>query len=180
MGVHGPAHRPAHLRPPRALRLRIEPDHPCLDHHPPSQKAARGISLPSTVPALPSQRGNDLRAPAARVEPARPSSFPAAARSRSRAYPSRIATCLADCDLDLLEERLAARIDPRTTIAGPARSDSEIFALIPCHDETISNEIDSYKTCRASIASNRVTAHDGKQTAALPIDAHCERHRCED
>ena len=40
--------------------------------------------------------------------------------------------------------------------------------------------IDSYKTCRASIASNRVTAHDGKQTAALPIDAHCERHRCED
>jgi hypothetical protein len=91
--------------------LRIEPDHPCLDHHSPGPEAACGISLPPSVPALPGKRGNDLRAPAARVEAARPSSFPAAARSRSRGYPPGIATRLADCDLDLLEERLRPRID---------------------------------------------------------------------
>ena len=79
MGVHGPAHRPAHLRTSRAPPLRIEPDHPGLDDDPPRSKAARGISLPATVPTLPRKRGNDLRTSAARVEPARPASFPAAA-----------------------------------------------------------------------------------------------------
>jgi hypothetical protein len=117
MGIDGPAHRPAHLRPPCATALRIEPDHPCFDHHSPGPEATCGISLPPAVRTLPSKRGNDLRASAARVEPARPSSFPAAARSRSRAYPLRIATCLADCDLDLLEERLRSRIDACSTVA---------------------------------------------------------------
>ena len=87
MGIDGPAHCPAHLRPPCAPPLRIEPDHPCLDHHSPRPEAACGISLPPAFLALPSKRGHDLRTPAARVEPTRPSSFPAAARSRSRAYP---------------------------------------------------------------------------------------------
>src|ERR1700744_259197 len=105
MGIDGPAHRPAHLRPSCATPLRIEPNNPCFDHHAPGPEAACGISLPPTVAALPSKRGNDLHAPATRVEPARPSSFPAAARSRSRAYPLGIAARLADRDLDLLEER---------------------------------------------------------------------------
>jgi hypothetical protein len=117
MGIDGPAHRPAHLRPPCAPRLRIEPDYPRLDHHSPRSEAASGISLPSAVRALPRERDHDFRAPATRVEPARPSSFPAAARPRSRAYPLRIATCLADCDLDLLEERLRSRIDACATVA---------------------------------------------------------------
>ena len=158
MGVHGPAHRRAHLRTPRALPLRIEPDHPCLDHDPPRAEAACGISLPPTAPTLPRKRGNDLRAPAARVEPARPSSFPAAARSRSRTYAAGIATRLADCDLDLLEERLRPRIDACSTTAGPPRPDPKIFALISCHDETIGIATSPYKSCRASIASNRVNA----------------------
>jgi hypothetical protein len=116
MGVHGPAHRSPHLRTSRAPLLRIEPDHPGLDHHSPRPEAACGISLPPTLRARPSERGNDFRAPAARVEPARPS-FPAAGRSRSRTHPLRIATCLADCDLDLLEERLRPRIDACSTVA---------------------------------------------------------------
>ena len=180
MGIDGPAHRPAHLRTPCAPRLRIEPDHPRLDHHPPRPEAACGISLPPTVPALPSKRGNDLRAPATRVEPACPSSFPAAARSRSRAYPSRIAARLADRDLDLLEERLRPRIDRGSTVARPTRSDPEILTLIPCHDATIDIGKSRHKSCRASIASNRINAHDGEQIAGLLLDAHCERHRSED
>ena len=104
MGIHGPAHRPPHLRTPRTLTLRIEPDHPGLDHHSPRPEAACGISLPPTVRALRSKRSHDLRTAAPRVEAARPSSFPAAPRSRSRSYPPRIAARLADRDLDLLEE----------------------------------------------------------------------------
>ena len=117
MGIDGPAHRPAHLRTPCATPLRIEPDYPGFDNDPPRSKPACGISLPPTVPALPSKRRNDLRAPAAGVEPARHSSFPAAARSRSKTHPPRIAARLADRDLDLLEERLRPRIDARSTIA---------------------------------------------------------------
>jgi len=160
--------------------LRIEPDHPCLDHHSPGPEAACGISLPPTVPALPSKRGNDPRAAAARVEPARPSSFLAAARSRSRAYPPRIATRLADCDLNLLEERLAARIDPRATAARPTRSDPEILTVIACHDATIDIGKSRRKSGRALIASNRINAHDSEQTAWLLLDAHCGRRLSQD
>ena len=137
MGVPGPAHRPAHLRAACAPRLRIEPHHPRLDHHSPRPEAACGISLPITVRARPSERGNDLRAPAARVEPTRPSSFPAAARSRSRAYPPGIAACLADRDLDLLEERLRSRVNPRSATARSTRPDFKFFAFVTCHDATI-------------------------------------------
>jgi hypothetical protein len=160
--------------------LRIEPDHPCFDHHPPRAEAACGISLPPTVPTLPSKRGNDFRAAAARVEPARPSSFPAAARSSSGAYPSRIATRLADCDLDLLEERLRPRIDPRSAAARSARPDPKIFALITCHDATIDIGKRRHKSNRTSIASNRIIAHDSEQTAWLFLGAHCERHLSQD
>jgi hypothetical protein len=180
MGIDGPAHRPAHLRPPCAPRLRIKPDHPCLDHHPPRPEAACGISLPPTLPALPSKRGNDLRAAAARVEPARPSFFPAAARSHSRAYPARITTCLADRDLDLLEERLRPRIDTRSTVSGPARSDPEILTVITCHDATIDIGTRQHKHCRTSIASHRINAHDRKRIAGLHLRAHCERHLSQD
>src|SRR5215813_10537151 len=69
MGIDGPAHRPAHLRPAYATPLRIEPDHPGLDHHSPRPEAACGISLPPTVRALASKRGPDLRAPATCVKP---------------------------------------------------------------------------------------------------------------
>lgn len=179
MGIDGPAHCPPHLRRPCAPPLRIEPDHPCLDHHPPRPEAACGISLPPTVPALPSERGNDFRAAAARVEPARPSSFPAAARSRSRAYPPGIAARLADCDLNLLEERLGPRIDPRSTVAGPARSDPEILTVIACHDATIDIGKSRHKSCRALIASSRASSHDREEIAGLIFDAHCERHRFE-
>src|SRR5271168_2829196 len=134
MGIDGPAHRPAHLRTPCATPLRIEPDHPGLDNDPPRSKPACGIFLPPTVPALPSKRRNDLRTPTAGVEPARPSSFPGAVRSRSRTYSPRIAARLANRDLDLLEERLRPRIDTWSTVSGPARSDLEILTLITCHD----------------------------------------------
>src|SRR5271156_1135911 len=162
MGVDCPAHCPAHLRRPRALRLRIEPDDPCFDHYSPRPEAACGISLPRTLPALPSERSNDLRAPAARVEPARGSSCPAVARSRSRAYPPRIAARLANCDLDLLEERPRPRIDTCSTVAGPARSDPEILTVIACHDATFDIGKSRHKSCKASIASNRINAHDSK------------------
>jgi hypothetical protein len=165
MGVHGPAHGSALLRAACAPPLRIEADDPCLDHNPPGAEAACGISLPPTVRALPSKRGNDLRAPAARVEPAGPSSFPAAVRSRSRAYPPRIAARLADRDLDLLEERLRPRIDTCSTVAGPARSDPEILIVIACHDATIDIEKSRHKSCRVLIALNRINAHDSVQTA---------------
>jgi hypothetical protein len=95
---------------------------------------------------LPSERGDDFRAPAAHVEPARPSSFPAAAWSRSRAYPPRIAARLADRDLDLLEERLRPRFDPRPTAARSTRSDPEILTLITCHDATIDIGKSRYKS----------------------------------
>jgi len=180
MGIDGPAHRPAHLRAPCAMPLRIEPDHPCFDHHSPGPEAARRIALPPTVPALPSKRGHDLRTSATRVEPTRPSSFPAAARSRSRAYPPRIATRLADRDLNLLEERLRPRIDACSTTAGLARSDSKILTIIACHDATIGLEKSQHKSFRASIASNRTSAHDGEEIAGLLLDAHCERHRSQD
>ena len=152
MGVHGPAHCPAHLRRPCAPPLRIEPDHPCFDHHSPRPEAACRISLPPTLPARPSERGNDFRAPAARVEPARPSSFPATARSRSRVYPPRIAARLADRDLNLLEERLRPRIDTCSTVSGPARSNPEILTVITCHDATIDIGKSRHKRCRTSIA----------------------------
>jgi hypothetical protein len=117
--------------------LRIEPDHPCFDHYPSRAEAACGISLPPAFPARPSKRGNDLRAPTARVEPARPSSIPAATQQRSRTYTPGIAAGLADRDLDLLQKRLAARIDPRSTAARPTRSDPKILTVIACHDATI-------------------------------------------
>ena len=180
MGIDGPAHRRTHLRAPCATPLRIEPDHPCFDHHSPGPEAACGISLPPPVPALPSKRGNDLRAPAARIEATRPSSFPAAARSRSRAYPPRIAARLADRDLDLLEEWLRPRIDTCSTVSGPARSNPEILTVITCHDATIGLGKSRHKGFRASIASNRTSAHDGEEIAGPLLDAHCERHRSED
>jgi hypothetical protein len=113
MGVHGPAHRSAHLRSSRAPLLRIEPDHPGLDDDPPRSKPARGSSLPAPLLTRPRKGGHDLRTSATRVEPTRPASFPAT----GRAHPLRIATCLADCDLDLLEERLRPRIDACSTVA---------------------------------------------------------------
>jgi hypothetical protein len=180
MSIHGPAHRPAHLRSSCAPLLRIEPDHPCFDHHATRPEATCGISLPPTVPALRSKRGNDLGAPAARVEPARPSYFPTAARSRPRAYPPRIATRLADRDLNLLEERLRPRIDACSTTAGPARSDSKILTIIACHNATIGLEKSQHNSFRASIASNRTSAHDGEEIAGLLLDAHCERQRSQD
>ena len=126
------------------------------------KRPAESLCHPPSPP-WPSERGNDLRAPAARVEPARPSSFPAAARSRSRAYPPRITTSLADCDLDLLEKRLRPRIDAGSPVAGPARSDPEILTLITCHDATIDIGKSRRKRCRALIASNRVIAHAGEK-----------------
>ena len=180
MGIDGPAHRPAHLRPPCAPRLRIEPNHPCFHHHSPRPEAACGISLPSTVRTLPSKRGNDLGAPAARVEPARPSSFPAAARSRSRTYPPGIAARLADCDLDLLQKRLGARIDACSTATRPTWPDPELLTVIACHDATIDIGKSRHKSCRATIASNRVNAHDGEEIAGPLRDAHYERRRFED
>jgi hypothetical protein len=180
MGIDSPAHGPAHLRRPRALRLQIEPDHPCFHHHPPRPEAACGISLPPTVRALPSERGNDLRASAARVEPARPSSFPAAGRSRCRAYPTRIAACLADRDLDLFEERLRPPIDACSTVAGPARSDPKILTVVACHDATIDIGKSRHKSCRALIASNRINAHDSEKIAWLRLGAHCERRLSQD
>src|SRR2546430_9177335 len=113
MGVHGPAHRPAHLRSSRAPLLRIEPDHPGFDDDPTRSKPARGISLQAPLLTRPRKGGHDLRTSATRVEPTRPASFPAT----GRAHPLRIATCLADCDLDLLEERLRPRIDACSTVA---------------------------------------------------------------
>jgi hypothetical protein len=174
MGIDGPAHRRAHLRTP-CDTLRIEPDHPCFHHHTPGPEAACGISLPPTVPTLPSKRSNDLRASATRVEPTRPASFPAT----GRAHPLWIATCLPDCDLDLLEERLRPRIDARSTVARPTRSDPKIFAVITCHDATIGLGKSRHKSFRAPIASNRTSAHDGEEIAGLLLDAHCERHRSE-
>jgi hypothetical protein len=132
------------------------------------------------LPALPSKRGNDLRTPAARVKPARPSSFPASARSRCRTYPAGIAACLADCDLDLLQKRLAARIDPRATAARPTRSDPKILTVIACHDATIDTGKGRHKSCRALIASNRINAHDSELTAGLLLDAHCGRRLSQD
>jgi hypothetical protein len=70
MSVHGPAHHCPHLRPPRALPLRIEPDHPCLDHHTPRAEVTCGIPLPASVPAHPRKRGNHLRTSAARIKAA--------------------------------------------------------------------------------------------------------------
>jgi hypothetical protein len=175
MGINGPAHRPAHLRPPCTPRLRIEPDHPCLDHNTTGPEAACGISLPPTVRGLPSKRGNGLRTPAARVEPTRHASFPAT----GRAHPPRIASCLADCDLDLLEERLRPRIDACSTVARPTRPDSKIFTFITCHDATIGLGKSRHKSFQASIASDRTSTHDGEEIAGLPFDAHCERHRLE-
>src|SRR5689334_10215556 len=70
MGVHRTAHGRAHLRRPGTPTLRIEPDHPCLDHHTTRTEAARGIPLPAAAPTRSEKRGNDLRAPAAGVEPA--------------------------------------------------------------------------------------------------------------
>jgi len=180
MGIDGPAHSPAHLRGSGAPLLRIEPDHPCLDHHSPCPEPACGISLPPTVPALPSNRGNDLRAAAARVEPARGSSPPAVARSRSRAYPPGIAAGLADRDLNLLEERLRPRMDTCSKVSGPARSNPEILTVIACHDATIDIGKSQHKRCRAMIASNRTSAHDGEEIARPLLDAHYERHRFED
>jgi hypothetical protein len=116
VSIDGPPYRRTHLRTASAP-LRIEPDNPGLDHHPSCPEAASGISLPSTVLAMPRKRGDDFRASAARVEPAWPSSFPAVSRSRSRTYPAGIATRLADGDLDLFEERLRPRVDACATIA---------------------------------------------------------------
>jgi hypothetical protein len=181
MGIDGPARRrPAYLRPPCAPRLRIEPDHPCFHHHPPRPEAACGISLPPTVPALSGKRGNDLRTPAACIEPACRSSFPASAGSRPSTNTTGIAARLADCDLDLLQERLGARIDACATVAGPARSDPEFLTLITCHDVTIDLGKRQHKSCRASITSNRIKAHDSELTAGLLLNAHYQRHRSED
>jgi hypothetical protein len=163
MRIHGRARRPAHLRSSHAPPLRIEPDHPAPNDDPPRSKPACGIPLPASVPIRPRKRSHDLRTSAARIEPARLASFLAAARSRFRAYPPRIATRLADCDLDLLEERLRPRIDTCSTVAGPARSDRKIFALITCHDATIDIGKSRHKSCRASIASNRIDAHDDEE-----------------
>ena len=146
MGIDGSAHRPAHLRTPRALSLWIDPDHPGLDHHPSRAEATGRISLPRTIAALLSKRGNGLCAPAARVEPARPASFPAIGRARSRAYPPRIGACLAHRDLNLLEERLRPRIEPRSTSVGPPRPDPKILTLIPRHSETIDMEMSPHKS----------------------------------
>jgi hypothetical protein len=127
---------------------------------------------------MPRKRGDDLRAPAARVEPARPSSFAAVARSRSRAYPPGIATRLADCDLDLLEERLRPRIYARSDLAGPARSDPEILTLITCHGGTIDIGKSRHKRCRTSIASTRTIANKQPGSSSAHI-ASAVSHKIE-
>jgi hypothetical protein len=180
MGVHSPAYCRTHLRRPGVPPLRIEPDHPRLDHHTTSAEAASGISLPASITTRSRKGGYDLRTPAARVEPAGPFSFPAAARSRSRTYPPGIAACLADRDLDLLEERLRPQIDTCSTVTRPSRSDPEILTVIACHDATIDIGKSRHKSCRALIASNRINAHDSEQTAWLRLGAHCERHLSQD
>jgi hypothetical protein len=143
--------------------LRIEPDHPGLDDDPSRAKAARGIPLPASAPALARERGNYLRAAAASVEPACATSFPATSRSRPSTYAAGIATCLPDRDLDLLEERLRARIDACPIAAGPPRPEPKILALISRHAETIAIGTSPYKSSQASIASNRSHAYDGEQ-----------------
>jgi hypothetical protein len=176
MGVHGPAHRSAHLRSSRAPALRVEPDHRCLDHHTTRAEAARGIPLPPSVPTLSGKRGHGFCAPAASIEPACAYSFP----SRCRTYATGIAPCLADRDLDLLEERLSARIDARSTIARPPRPDPKIFALIACHGETIDVETSPHKSRRAGVASNRVNAQGSEPTAGTLIRTHCGSRRLKD
>jgi hypothetical protein len=146
MGVHSLAYGRAHLRCPCAPPLRIELDHQRPDHHPPGGEAARGISLPGSVRTVSSERGHDLRAPAAGIEPVCASSFPAAARLHSRTYAAGIAPRLAHRDLNLLEERLRPRIEPRSTTAGPPRPDPKIFALIPRHSETTDIEMCPHKS----------------------------------
>jgi len=158
MGIDGPAHCRAHLRPPCATPLRIEPDHPRLDHHPPRPEAARGISLPASLFTRPRKGGHDLRTSATRVEPACAPYFPGVTRSSWRTYAAGIAARLANRDLDLLEERLGARIGACSVATGLPRPNPKIFALIPRHGETIDIEISPHKSCRASIASNGANA----------------------
>jgi hypothetical protein len=123
--------------------------------------------------------GNN-RSTAARIEAACSPSFTGASRSRSYAYPAGIAACLADGDFDLLGERLRSLVDPRPGAAQPTRPNSGILALIPCHNGAIDMGTSPYKRCQASIASNRMNAHHGEETAVLLIHARCERHRLED
>jgi hypothetical protein len=146
------------LRTARALPWRIESGHPGLDDRATGAEAAGGILLPASVPTLPGQCGSDLRTAAARIEPASPSSLPAVPRSESVSYAARIAACLANRDVDLLQKRLLARIDPRSSAARPTRLDLKIFAFIRCHDGTIDVGTSSYKSCRGSIASTRIMA----------------------
>jgi hypothetical protein len=176
MGVYR-LHCRTHLRRLGAPPLRIEPNHPCLDHHTTSAETARGIPLPASVSTLSGKRSDDLRAAATCVEPPRASSFPGIPRSPLRTYAAGIASRLADRNLDLLEERLGARIDARSMAAGPPRPDPKIFALVPRHGEMIDIDMSPHKRCPASIASNRVNAQGGEQTASTLMHAHCGSHR---
>src|SRR6267142_65399 len=80
----------------------------------------------------------------------------------------RLAACLGDRDFDLLEERLGPRIDPHSAAAGPTRPNPKIVALFPCHCETIGIAMNPYKSCRASIASNRVRRMMANKQRRLP------------
>jgi hypothetical protein len=88
MSIHSLADDTSHFRSTGTPPLRIEPDHPCLHDQTPRPKAACGIPLPPSLPALLRKRGNDLRTPAAGIEAACSPSLTAAHRSRSRTYPA--------------------------------------------------------------------------------------------
>jgi hypothetical protein len=142
MGVHGPAHRPAHLRRPSSAPLRIALT---ITRRTRKRPAESRCQLP-----FPLSRENEATTfaprPRALKRPVLPRFRPSPNRS-PRADPPRITTRSADCDLDLLQERLGSRISACSTTAGPPRSDSKFFVLIFRHAETIDVEKSSHKSC---------------------------------
>jgi hypothetical protein len=145
--------------------LRIKPDHPCLDHHPPRAKPTSSVALPASVATFRSKRGRDLPSPTARIEPPSSLAFAATPKIRAPTDLIGIAAGPSNRDLDLLQERLSARIDTRAAASRSSWADTEIVALISRHDPTIKVGFNARKISQTAIELNRSKAHHIERTA---------------
>jgi len=145
----GAGRNAAPVRAARALPLSGESHHPRLDHDAARAEAADGIAPPAAAVAR--EGGRQLRASAARIEPAASASLPA--------HPSAVdpgaAAGLAGGDLHLGEEGQVADVGARPLAAGASRFDAETVVVSACHERKIGMDFGPHKTSNAAIEATR-------------------------
>ncbi|WP_298428185.1 hypothetical protein [Rhodoblastus sp.] len=149
MRVRGADRNAAHFCAAPGLPLFGESHHPRLDHNAARTGAADGVAPPSA--AITRQGGRELRAPAARVEPAASASLPA----QAAATDGGAAAGFARGDFHLSKEGQVADVGARPPAAGSARLNAETVVVSVCHASKIGIHLRLGKTSNATVAARR-------------------------